>query len=163
MGENNRSSGSAVEDIDNKLKQYMLINKQISRTLTMQRMEISNLKNSLRMSEAEGMNLRIECHKWKKQCESMTKLYIAQVESITGTLQSNTNSFNRLSRGSLADSCNALVDQIESSPKTQAPRNVDSSRRVSKSFESTKNRSQRRNDQSKYCTCLTLRKRPNSE
>ncbi|XP_037028304.1 clumping factor A-like isoform X2 [Bradysia coprophila] len=149
MGENNRSSSIVVEDVDSKLKQYMLINKQISRTLSTQRIEISTLKNALRASEAELMQLRMDCCKYQTKYDEITKLYITHVTSLTCILKTNADTFNSISgANNLHETCNALVDQIVGSPKSSVPQNVDNSRRVSKSFDSNKSRSQRRNDDS---------------
>ncbi|XP_037047274.1 clumping factor A-like isoform X5 [Bradysia coprophila] len=149
MGENNRSSSIVVEDVDSKLKQYMLINKQISRTLSTQRIEISTLKNALRASEAELMQLRMDCYKYQTKYDEITKLYITHVTSLTCILKTNADTFNSISgANNLHETCNALVDQIVGSPKSSVPQNVDNSRRVSKSFDSNKSRSQRRNDDS---------------
>ncbi|KAG4076286.1 hypothetical protein HA402_014835 [Bradysia odoriphaga] len=150
MGENNRSSSIVAEDVDSKLKQYMLINKQISRTLTTQRIEISTLKNSLRACDAELMQLRLDCYKYKTKYEELSQMYITHVNSLTCVLQANLDTYNTYKGTSVAnlhETCNALVDQIVNSPKS-VPQNVENSRRVSKSFDLNKNRSQKRNDES---------------
>lgn len=149
MSEKNRSSSNVVEaDADNKLKQYMQINKQISRQLTTQRIEIANLKHTLRASDCEIFRLRIECNKWKTKYETLTNLYVTHVTSVTTVLQSNADTFSKLSEKSVDERCNSLISQVGGSPEPVSQK-VDGSRRVSKSFDSVKNRSQRRNSESK--------------
>ncbi|XP_037031098.1 uncharacterized protein LOC119070740 isoform X2 [Bradysia coprophila] len=142
MEENDRSSRNAVGDVDSLLKQ-------LGKTFTEQRTEISNLEHSLRISQAEGAHLRIECHKWKSRCDTITKFCISHIGSLDTLLESyaNTDTSNTLSEVSLARSCNAmLVDQV-TDPKSVPP-NCNKSRQNIKSFQSKENRSLRRNDES---------------
>ncbi len=151
MGDKNRSRhDQSVEDVDNKLRQYMLINKQISKTLTTQRYEIANLKNSLRTSTSDILSLQLECHQWKNKFNEIRKMYVEHLQSMTSELQINFDKIN-----SLADDCNAqntarLDEFLASSPTTNLSKSVDSSRRVSKTFEATKNRSDKVNPDCKY-------------
>ncbi|XP_037031084.1 zinc finger protein 761-like isoform X2 [Bradysia coprophila] len=140
MEENDRSGSNANEDVDGLLKQ-------LRKTFTIQRAEIFDLKNSLRISEAEGTHLRRECHKWKSKCDAITKLCIAHSELLAPLLETNADTSNRLlSEDSFAGSFNTLVDQVLSNPKS-VPQNVDDSLRVSNSFKSIANRALTRNDE----------------
>lgn len=149
MGLNDRSDCDP-EDVDDKLKQYMLINKQISKTLTSQRVEIANLKKMLRASTSEVIAVQMESHNWKQKFHAIRKLYIDHIQSITSELQINADKINGLS--------DIVDDTVNSNPvlsqsgagTTNTSKNTDDSRRVSKSFETTRNRSERTNMNCKF-------------
>lgn len=146
MSGDSRSCSNVVET-ENKLQQYMKINKRICKQLSKQRVEIDNLKNTLRATESELVRLRILCQSYKVKCDSMNDLFATSVSSVTAVLQSNLETFAKQSEKPVDERGNLLIGQLNS-----ISRNVDNPRRVSKSFGSVKNRSQRRNNKSK-CVC----------
>lgn len=140
-------------EIDDKLSQYMLINKQISKTLTKQRTEISNLKNSLVDSSSENMRLKMENHKWKNKFHVLRKIYIEHIQSITSELQSNADKINSLSDGEGIGNENESSNSLARRSLENPSKSTDNSRRLSKSFELAKSRSTRTITDSK----LTMR------
>lgn len=144
MGENYKHTD---EEIDDKLNQYKLINKQISKTLTEQRVEIASLKNSLNNSASVMLNLRNENHKWKSKFEALRELYIDHINSATIELQTNADKINSISVGD--NNKNESSNPLASLSAAKLSKSTDDSRRVSKSFESAKNRSERTNSDSK--------------
>lgn len=144
MGENYKHTD---EEIDDKLNQYMLINKQISKTLTKQRLEIASLKNSLNNSASDIINLRIENHKWKSKFQALRELHINFIQSVTTELQTNADKINSISVDDNDE--NEISNPLTGRSAAKLSKSTDDSRRVSKSFESAKNRSDRTNSDSK--------------
>lgn len=138
---NQSSHHNEIED-DDKLKQYMLINKQISKTLTTQRLEIANLKGLLRISTSEMMQVQNECLTWKKKFFHLRQMYVDHIESMSNEIQTNAAKLTSLSDDGNDETgkSNRFVDQSVTNP-TNASKNANDSRRLSKSFNSTKNRS----------------------
>lgn len=130
------------DDIDEKLHQYKLINKQMSKVLAAKKLEIANCKAALRKSSADIINLQMECHKWKKMFMDLRQMYIDHIQVVTRELQINALKINSISEEELDETKNSiqLVDELVASQQNTS-KNPDDSRRDSKSFESTKNRS----------------------
>lgn len=126
----NRSHHNQQDIDNNEIGEYMRINKQLSESLSTQSLEIENLKNLLMISESEKVNLQMECQTWKTKFMDIRKIYIEHIcglQTITSQLRTNFAEINITS----VDGCRG-----GNNPKND-------SRRESKSFESTKNRSGR--------------------
>lgn len=156
MDKNNRNHSSVTndDDKDDKLKQYQIINTQLSKTIADQKRKICNLTNDNKTLSVEMFNHQNESIRWKNKFVTLRQMYINFIHSTTGQLQLN------------AERINALSDDIEGSePEAEmsrsatvptASKSIDPSRRVSKNFEPTKpdgNASPRSDEDRK---CLTL-------
>lgn len=139
---------SEYNDEENKLKQYMIINKQISKTLSVQRIEIAKLKLDLKDSTSQNIALEIENHKWKKKCFELRKMYVDHMQSIYGEFQKNAAKITNLSDNGFGEDelqiFDLSIDQSAARRKSASKRNDRS--RISKSFESASKRSSRQHD-----------------
>lgn len=151
MGSQDRSNIQLTKkEVDDKLHQYMLINKQISKTLTVQRIEIAKLKKKLNDSTLNSMNLQIENNHWKMQFRALSQMYVEHNNSVYGAVSANINKFHiKFGEDIVGNGSSSAGRSVAEPEPTTLSRSADYSRRVSKSFESIKNRSVKQYSESK--------------
>lgn len=133
-------------DVDDKLKQYMIINSQISKALSVQRVKIAGMNKTIKRQTSDIINLQLECNKWKVKFKKMSALYISHMHSMSDELRTSTVKFSEISDDVEPGDVNANnLSSLSESSVQNVSRSVDSSRRVSRSFEADKNRSEKGN------------------
>lgn len=145
---NTSSDNRSMLDADSKLKQYMLINHQISKTLTTQRITIAQLKECLKSNTSDIIDLQLENHRLKVKYNQIKQMYITHLQLLTNEIQSNFEKIENLPDGCSTQepSTKQPHQSLSTSLITTGSRCADDSRRESKSFDSNKNESERKQD-----------------
>lgn len=111
MAKNERLSQN---DVENKLKKYKTINRQIGEKLNKKLMENRKLKDALKTSRTEIRDLRKRCSKWKKKVRTVRDMQMDHANMKVEKLKSNAGKTQ-----SILDECIADVDQLLAVPVSE--------------------------------------------